>query len=132
MSTELTMLAWSVVLAIAQIIAAAQVNTARQGFAYGASPRDEPPPRTPSVLGGRLERAAKNMMETFPLAAAAILIAAVLGRSNGYTVWGAQLYFWARLFYVGAYATGIPVVRTLLFLAGNVGFLLVLFGATRS
>ena len=132
MSTELTMLAWTIVLALVQIVGAAQFSVAAHGLAWGVGPRDGTPPGRMSVIGGRVERAAKNMMETFPLAAAAILIAAVLGRSNAYTMWGAQIYFWARLVFLGLYVGGIPWIRTVVFLVSVVGILLVLFGATRA
>ncbi len=128
MSTELTLLAWTIVLGLAQIVIAAQFFTAANGLGYGMSPRDTPPPKEPSVLGGRFERASKNLLETFPFAAAAILISAVLVRHNAYTYWGAQLYFWGRVVYLALYAAGIPVVRTLVWLASVLGIVLVLIG----
>lgn len=130
MSTELTLLAWTVVLGLVQLFVVAQFFTAQNGLDYGAGARDTPPKPLTGV-GGRLERAFKNLMETFPFAAAAILLAAVVGRQNGYTYWGANLYFWGRLIYVPFYAAGTPYIRTLIWLASVVGILLVLFGATR-
>lgn len=127
MTTELTMLAWTIVLGFAQLLIVAQFFTAKNGLGYGMSPRDTPP-KPLDGLGGRLERAFKNLLETFPFAAAAILIAAAAGRHNGYTIWGSQLYFWARLVFVALYAAGIPAVRTLVWLASVVGIGLVLLG----
>ena len=128
MDTHLTYLAWTVVLGLVQIFATAQFFTSANGLAYGAGPRDNPPPRRMSVYGERLERATKNLFETFPLAAAAILIAHVAGRENALTTWGAALYFWGRLSYVFIYAAGIAYVRTLVWLVSIVGILLVLAG----
>lgn len=127
MSIELTMLAWTIVLGFIQVIAAAQFSTAQNGLAYGMSPRDTPP-KPLTGIGGRVERAAKNLLETFPFAAAAILIAAAANRHNGLTVWGAQLYFWARLVYVPLYVAGVPGLRTVVWLASVAGVLLVLAG----
>ena len=128
MPIELTMLAWTVVLGLVHLVVVAQFFTAANGLAYGMSPRDTPPPKPMSLLGQRLERAYKNLVETFPFAAAAILISAVLNRHNGYTQWGAQLYFWCRLAYVPIYASGISGIRTLVWLGSVVGILLVLYG----
>lgn len=128
MTTELTMLAWTVVLGLLHLVVVAQFFTAANGLGYGMSARDTPPPGQMSVLGGRLERAFKNLMETLPFAVAAILIAHVANRHNGYTVWGAYLYFWGRLAYVLIYATGLPGVRTLVWLASVIGIVMVLLG----
>lgn len=128
MPIELTLLAWTVVLGLAQIVIAAQFFTAANGLGYGMSARDTPAPKEPSLLGGRFARASKNLLETFPFAAAAILISAVLDRHNGYTVWGAQLYFWGRVVFLPLYAAGIPVVRTLVWLVSVLGIVLVLIG----
>lgn len=127
MPIELTLLAWTIVLGLAQIVIAAQFFTAANGLGYGMSPRDTPP-REPSLLGGRFARASKNLLETFPFAAAAILISAVLDRHNGYTVWGAQLYFWGRVAFLPLYAAGIPAIRTLVWLVSVLGIVLVLIG----
>ena len=128
MDSELTYLAWTIVLGLVQVIATAQFFTAANGFAYGAGNRDTPPPRRMSVYGERLERATKNLLETFAFAAAAILIAHVAGRHNAFTSWGATLYFWARLAYVFIYVAGITYVRTAVFLISVLGIVLVLIG----
>ncbi|MEO8779981.1 MAG: MAPEG family protein, partial [Rhodanobacter sp.] len=64
--------------------------------------------------------------ETFPLFAAAVLVACALQRHDGMTVLGAQLYFWARLVYLPVYAAGIPYLRTLAWMVSVVGIVLVL------
>ncbi len=64
-------------------------------------------------VAGRLDRALSNFLETFPLFAAAVLIAHAAGRHDWMTIWGAQLYFWGRVAYVPLYAFGIRLVRSL-------------------
>lgn len=128
MDTELTYLAAAVVLGLVQLAVAAQAFTAVQGLGYGMSARDAPPPRQQTAIGGRLDRAFRNFLETFPLAAAAILIAHLAARHNALTYWGAALYFWARLVYVPVYVAGVPVVRTAIWAAALVGIVLVLLG----
>ncbi|MDB5591775.1 MAPEG family protein [Enterovirga sp.] len=127
MDTELTYLAWTVVLGLVQVIGSAQFMIAANGFSYGASNRDTPP-RPMSPVGQRLERATRNFLETVPLAVAAILIAHVAGRHNAFTYWGATLYFWGRVAFVLIYMAGIVHLRTAAFLVSVIGILLVLLG----
>jgi len=125
MTIELTMLALAVVLGLVQIALAAQACTREAGSPWAAGPRDEPrPPLSP--VAGRLERAFSNFLETFPLFAAAVLIAHIAGRHDWMTMWGAQLYFWARVAYVPLYAFGVTFVRTLAWTVATVGIVLIL------
>ena len=117
---ELTMLAWSIVLGLVQIALAATLTTGQRGFAWGAGARDgEPAPVTP--LAARLNRASATFLETFPLFAAAVLAVVAAGVTDERTALGAQMYFWARVAYVPAYASGIPYVRTLAWAVAIVG-----------
>ena len=128
MTTELTLLAWSVVLGLVHAVLTGQLTTATFGVKYGLSPRDEPKELT--GVPARVQRAFANYMQTFPFFAAAVLAAQVAGRHNPSTLWGAELYFWARLVYVPLYAAGIPGVRTLAFVVATLGIVLVLIGLT--
>jgi uncharacterized MAPEG superfamily protein len=125
MSMELKMLAWAVVLGLVQIALAATLTTGQRGFAWGVGARDATPePLTP--LASRLNRASANFLETFPLFAAAVLAVVAAGAAGERTALGAQLYFWARVAYLPAYAAGIPYVRTLAWTVSIVGLVLVL------
>jgi uncharacterized MAPEG superfamily protein len=126
MTTELKLLAWTLVLALVQIALTAILRTRETGLAYNAGPRDEPGPPV-GQLTGRMARAQKNLFETLPLFAAAILIAHIAGRENALTWWGAMLYFWARVVYVPLYALGIPYIRSLVWVAGLAGIVLIIW-----
>lgn len=131
LSTEFTMLALSMVLGFVHLFAATQVVTRERGLAWNMGPRDDTPPLR-SAIAGRLDRAFANFKETFPFFAASVLALAVLGRHNGLTVWGAELYLAGRILYLPLYAMGVPVVRTLAWAAASLGiaFLIAaLFGA---
>src|SRR5450830_771063 len=71
MSTELTLLGWTMVLAIVQILLHSSLRTKETGVAYNASARDEAPP-PPGKVTARLERAKQNLFETLPLFALGI------------------------------------------------------------
>ena len=92
---------------------------------WNIGPRDETAPLK-GKLAGRLDRAFRNFMETFPFFAVAIVMAAVLGRHNWATAFGAELYLAARILYVPLYAFGVTGLRTLSFLAATTGIGLVI------
>lgn len=125
MNIELLCLGWGVVLGLVHIILASHFRTKELGVKWNMSARDsELPP--PSLLVGRLSRAQANFFETFPLFAAAILVAAVSQSLSVYTHWGALIYIIARVIYLPLYAYGIPIFRTLVWLISIFGLLLVL------
>ncbi|MGC2777600.1 MAG: MAPEG family protein [Bradyrhizobium sp.] len=125
MTTELTLLALTVLLGFVQIVLAAHAKSAQYGYRWNLGARDESmPPLDP--VPGRLDRALKNLIETFPFFAAAVLIAHVAGRDGALTWWGAQLYFWARVAYVPAYAAGVPLLRTMVWNVAAIGIGLIL------
>ena len=95
------------------------------GYRWTASARDEIPPPLIGVAG-RLERASRNFLETFPFFAASVLIAHVVGIHNSLTEWGAQLYFWARIVYVLLDALGVPLIRSLVWNVATLGIFLIL------
>jgi uncharacterized MAPEG superfamily protein len=125
MTTELAMLAFSVVLGFVYIVLSASYATQERGLEWNAGARDAPMPALTGVAG-RLDRALRNFFETFPLFAAAILIAHVANRHSTMTVLGAHLYFWGRLAYLPLYAMGIAYIRTLAWAVATLGIVLIL------
>ena len=128
MTIELKYLLWAVVLGVVHVLTTGQLTVLQQGMAYGLSPRDER--KSLTGVPGRVERAYGNFMQTFPLFAAVVLAAQVLDRHGWMTVWGAGLYFWARVAFVPLYAVGIPGPRTLAYVVSIVGIVLLLVGLT--
>jgi len=126
MSQELTLLGWTLVLALVQILLPGFLRTRETGAEYNASPRDEASPVPVGKVTGRLQRAQQNLFETLPLFGAAVLIAHVAGREGMLTLWGAWLYLVARIVYVPLYAAGIPVARSMVWSFGLVGIILIL------
>jgi uncharacterized MAPEG superfamily protein len=123
---EIQLLALSIVLVVVQIVLAAQLGNRQHGFKWAASARDEPAPE-PGILLGRVRRALANMLETFPLFAAAVLAVAATHRFNQWSLVGAHLYFWSRLAYLALYAAGVPVVRSLIWNVALLGVFMVLW-----
>jgi len=67
----------------------------------------------------------KTFSRHFRFFAAAILAAHVTGREGVLTLWGAQLYVWARLVYLPLYAFGVPLARSLTWNVAAVGIFLI-------
>ena len=126
MTTELHVLAWGCILALVHIFAAIRVKTAQYGTKWNMGPRDEAldPPAKPVV--GRLDRAQRNFFETFPLYAAAALIVTVAHLHTRWTAIGALLWLGARIVYLPLYALGVPMLRSVAFIVGLAGILIVL------
>lgn len=125
MNTELTILAWGCVLGLVHIFAAVRVKTRQYGTKWNMGARDEALP-PPEPIVGRLARAQANFFETFPIAAAAILIVSEAGLTNRWTEIGAIVWLAARVVYLPVYAAGIPKLRTLIFLLSVVGIAMIL------
>jgi uncharacterized MAPEG superfamily protein len=125
MTTQLTILGWTLVLALVQILLPATMRNRETGIEYNMSARDDKAP-PPGRITARLQRAQANLFETLPLFAAAVLVAHVGGRDGDLTLWGCWLYLAARVVYLPLYAAGIPLVRSLVWVVSLAGLGMVL------
>lgn len=125
MTTELIYLAATLILALAQVLLPAGIRELEFGLVWGTGSRDHTPV-SKNLVVGRLERAQTNLYETLPLFIGAVLIAHVTGAESALTLWGAALYFWARVAYIPFYAFGVPYLRSLVWTVSLVGLILIL------
>jgi uncharacterized MAPEG superfamily protein len=123
MSFELAMLAASSVLCLIQIVISSHAASLQRGYRWTASARDAGVPSLTGVAG-RLERALRNFLETFPVFVAAVFLVHALDRQSALSEWGAGLYFSARLVYLPLYAAGVPLLRSLVWNVAFVGIVL--------
>ena len=125
MSIEITLLAVVLVLALVQILWAAQARTSELGLKWNAGPRDgETPP--PGPLAGRLMRAQSNLFETLPLFIGAVLAAHITDATGELTALGAQLYVFGRIVYLPLYVFGVPYLRSAVWAVSVVGLIMIL------
>jgi uncharacterized MAPEG superfamily protein len=97
MTIALSMAAWALALAFAQILLFDIARTRQYGLKWNTGPRDdEMPPLSP--LAQRLKRAQDNLFETLPLFVGAVRVA-----------------------YVPLYAFGVRQIRSLVWLVSIVG-----------
>ena len=95
-----------------------------QGMQLAAGNRDNLPPVTP--LAGRADRTARNTLENFVLFTAIALVAHAAGVTDPSVAQGATLFFWSRVIYVPVYYAGIAWVRTVVWLAGIAGLVMMI------
>ena len=111
MTTALSYLAWTLVLAVVQVTVASGAKRRQDGMAWAAGNRDGAPPAY-TGLAARMIRAQANLYEALPLFIGAVLLAHVSGRDGTLTAWGAAFFFWSRLVYIPAYAYGLAPLRS--------------------
>lgn len=124
MTFELTMLAWTLVLAFVQILLFDFARTGQYGLKWNTGARDEEmPPLSP--MAGRLQRAQNNLFETLPLFIGAVLIAHVADQNGALTYWGSLIYLAGRVVYVPLYAFGVRMMRSMVWLISTAGLIMV-------
>jgi uncharacterized MAPEG superfamily protein len=121
---ELRLLGLAVIIGLVQLVWATVVGSRQRSREWLAGPRDESVPAYTGAAG-RLDRAFRNYMETFPLFAAALIAAYLMAKLGPLTVWGAGLYVAGRALYVPLYVAGVPVLRSLVWTLASVGLVMV-------
>ena len=119
MTTELTMLAWSVALLLVLVLVQAVAGVRSQGLMPLANSRDGLP--APSGFHARMLRVVDNHREGITLFAPVVLAAAVADIHSAATVLGAQIFFGARVAHAVVYMLGLPMIRPLIWTVGIVG-----------
>ncbi|SEW28949.1 Uncharacterized conserved protein, MAPEG superfamily [Cognatiyoonia koreensis] len=127
MTPELTYLLYAVILLIVHVLAQATFSDLSKGLGWALGPQDEK--RDQNVIAGRIQRALANYLETFPAFVALALLLTVSDTANTTSAFGAALYFWARVAYVPAYASGVPLVRSVTWFASMAGLLIMILQA---
>jgi uncharacterized MAPEG superfamily protein len=120
---ELMLLAWAVILTLAQMLVAASGAASQYGVMPLFGNREGLAPLT--GWAGRAYRAHHNMLENLVLFAALVLVCAATNKSNATTLLGAQLFLWARLAYAVIYVAGVPYLRTAAWLVSVIGLVLI-------
>jgi len=122
MSIELQYLIFAVFLVLLQMILQATAGLLTNGLMGLAGSRDDEVLTT--GIGGRFERAYYNMLETFPVFVALVLIIQVTESWSTTSALAVQLYFWARVVYIPLYIIGIPFLRTLAWFVSMIGIVM--------
>ena len=122
---ELVMLGCAIALVLLQIVLHASADVIYLGIPYLIGPRDVSKAND-NVYAGRLGRALRNLLDTFPLFATLAVALAVSGRTGGSAALGAQIYVWARTIYLPLYVFGVPVARSIAWGVSMAGIVMML------
>ncbi len=123
-STEIHLIAWSVILLLVHIVAQTLFYSRDCGAGYALTNREDGKPVSP--VTDRLTRGLRNFLETYGAFVALALALTVTGKTGGLGAAGALIWFWARVVYVPVFAAGIPVARTGVWAVSIVGLVLML------
>jgi uncharacterized MAPEG superfamily protein len=96
----------------------------KAGLAENLGNHDHMRPLT--VTGQRAARALANMHEALPVFLALALMNMIVGTAAGMAITGATIFLIARTLYTVIYIAGIPVLRTLIWVGGWVGLVMML------
>jgi uncharacterized MAPEG superfamily protein len=124
MTAELWTLFAAVCLGIVHVSADSFSFKAQVGTAYTVGARDQPVERT--AMAGRLHRAARNYTENLILFAAVVMMLHLSEHSQPLSNWGAYAWVVGRVAYLGAYASGLPWVRTVCWQVSMVGLVMMM------
>lgn len=78
----------------------------------------------PSVVAARLDRAKNNLLEALPIFISLALLGLTRGTNQEAEAHGALVFLIARVVYVPAYVSGIPWLRSLVWLVSMAGLLM--------
>jgi uncharacterized MAPEG superfamily protein len=127
---ELKVLGYAALLQFLQFILMAIPVNLQLGVAYTGGSRDEQ--KQPSGVPGRLKRALDNHFEGLLLFTIAVLVV-VLGDAGSQLTEGcAWAYLAARILYVPAYASGVFLVRSIIWSVGFIATAVMLIAALAS
>ena len=112
-------------LAMAQIFLQ---ETSRYGFDLQAIVGNRDNQTDMYIVAARLDRAKNNMLEALPFFLGLALPALVKGMETKQVVYGAATFLVARIAYVPAYVSGVPLLRSVVWLVANAGLLAMAVG----
>jgi uncharacterized MAPEG superfamily protein len=127
MPVEIQVLAYAALLQFVQFILMAVPVNVQLGVAYTGGNRDEQKQAT--GVPGRLKRALENHFEGLILFTIAVVVVVLGEASSTLTERCAWAYLWARVLYVPAYASGVYLVRSLIWTVGFVATAIMLIVA---
>ncbi|MDH3417231.1 MAG: MAPEG family protein [Gammaproteobacteria bacterium] len=125
MPVELKVLGFAALLQFVQFILMAVPVNVQLGPAYTGGSRDEE--KRATGVAGRLKRAMENHFEGLILFTIAVIVVVLSDASSSVTETCAWTYLAARVLYIPAYASGIFLVRSLIWSVGFVATFVMLW-----
>ncbi|MFK8043716.1 MAPEG family protein [Congregibacter sp.] len=127
MPVEVQVLAYAALLQYAQFLLMAVPLNIQLGVEYTGGPRDEA--QEARGIPGRLKRAMDNHFEGLILFTIAVAVVVLGDAGTALTAKAAWTYLGARILYVPAYASGVPLLRSAIWFVGFAATLVMLLAA---
>ncbi len=124
MAFELQMVAAAALVGLANILWLVVLTVPKFGMKWAMGSREDPVAMDGMI--GRVQRSLTNFGETFPIFAAAVVVAYLGGRLGQLSCCGALAYVVGRALYLPIYAFGVPVLRTVVWMLALVGIFAIL------
>lgn len=124
LTSDLWALITMIILGVIHLGIASSLNLAQLGRDYILGPRE--PWREPSGVAGRVTRAYRNWLESFPQFLASIFVVHAVGAAGILAAIGAWTFVVARIAYLGAYLSNVRGLRPLCWMIGQIGVLIIL------
>ncbi|MEM7054988.1 MAG: MAPEG family protein [Pseudomonadota bacterium] len=121
MTTEITVLGYVVLLQALQFLLMAFLVNRQLGIQYAGGPRDTQ--KEIKGIAGRVFRAHNNHFEALILFSIAVMIVTLGDASSALTQACAWMYLLARVLYIPAYASGVFLLRSVIWAIGFVATL---------
>ena len=127
MAVELKVLGFAALLQALHFFLLAILVSRQLGIQYTGGPRDEP--KVIQGVAGRIFRAHNNHFEALILFSIAVMIVTLAEASSPLTQACAWLYLTARVLYIPAYASGIFMLRSMIWAIGYLATIVMLVAA---
>lgn len=127
MPIEIKVLGFAALLQFVQFVLMAVPVNLQLGTAYTGGNRDEE--KRPTGVAGRMKRALDNHFEGLILFTIAVIVVVLGDASSPFTEKCAWVYLIARIVYVPAYASGVYLVRSLIWTVSFAATLAMLWSA---
>jgi uncharacterized MAPEG superfamily protein len=127
MSTELTLLLWSLAVYALYLGAQSLIYRWHFGLMFAQTARDALPKPEGELLG-RAERALRNFNETYVPFVVLLLIAHLARQNDPLVAWGALIWLAARIAYLPLYRAGVVLLRSLVWCVSAIGLFLMFIG----
>ena len=125
MQPEILILALGAFVAFVHVGLAGHYKTQQYGITWNTGARDEELPPL-NAIPGRLARAQANFYETLPLAIVGLFGVVLAGKANELTATCGWIWLVGRVVYIPLYWSGVPKVRTLVWMIATLPLLVVL------
>lgn len=124
MAFELQMVAAGALIGLVNILWLVFLTVPKFGMKWAMGSREDAVAMDGMI--GRVQRSLTNFGETYPIFVGAVVVAYLGGRLGELSSYGALAYVVGRALYLPIYAFGVPVLRTVVWMAGLVGILAIL------